>query len=170
MYWPIKGLCRLYSGQVAQEPIWASGVPKLSLLSHFTVYWKLPIELMKTRISSCNISYPMFSMSLNSLVLSWNVGNSSFSNGKPITRGNCISDDFRSVPFWRPFRAMSDGLAKVLEGRNVLTHNGTIQAMSWLRGTRAHLCVRRAQTFVFITFHGLLETNNWTNKNADFAM
>ena len=38
-------------------------------------------------------------------------------------------EDFRSVPFWRPFWTMSDGLARVLEGRNVLTHNGTIQAI-----------------------------------------
>ena len=37
--------------------------------------------------------------------------------------------DFRPVPFWRPFWTMNDGLAKVLEGRNVLTHNETIQAM-----------------------------------------
>ena len=38
-------------------------------------------------------------------------------------------DDFRSVTFWRPFWTMSDGLAKVLEGRNILTHNGTIKAI-----------------------------------------
>ena len=37
--------------------------------------------------------------------------------------------DFRSVQFWRIFRIMSDGLARLLEGRNVLTHNGTIQAI-----------------------------------------
>ena len=38
-------------------------------------------------------------------------------------------EDFRYVTFWRPFWTMSDGLAKVLEGRNILTHNGTIQAI-----------------------------------------
>ena len=38
-------------------------------------------------------------------------------------------EDFRSVPFWRPFWTMSDGLAKVLEGINVLIHYGTIQAI-----------------------------------------
>ena len=31
--------------------------------------------------------------------------------------------------FWALIGCMSDGLAKVLEGRNILTHNGTIQAI-----------------------------------------
>ena len=48
---------------------------------------------------------------------------------KLISYKNRIFDDFRSVAFWRPFWTMSDGLAKVLEGRNVLTHNGTSQAI-----------------------------------------
>ena len=51
---------------------------------------------------------------------------------------------------------MSDGLAKVLEGRNVLTHNGSIQAILWLSGTKAHMGVRRAQTFAFIALHCLM--------------
>ena len=57
-----------------------------------------------------------------------------------------------------------------LEGRNVLTHNGTSQAIYWLSGTRAHMGVRRAQTFPFVTFHCLLGASKWTKENADFAV
>ena len=65
--------------------IWASGVPKLNLLSHFTVCWGLVNERRKTRISPCNMSYSMFSGSLNSLVPSLDIKKSSFSDGKLVS-------------------------------------------------------------------------------------
>ena len=97
-YWPIMGLFRLYSGSVAQEPIWAPGVPKLSLLSHFTVYWGPAIERKKTRIMPCNMSFSFFPGSLNSLVLSWNVKNTSFLNGISIAPQHWR---FRISVLWR---------------------------------------------------------------------
>ena len=95
----LEGKCVLINNGSIQASSWlsdtralyqASGVLKLLLSSHFTVYWELAIELMKTRILQCNVSFCMFPGSLNSLVLSWNVKNSSFSNGKSITSGNWI--------------------------------------------------------------------------------
>ena len=90
MYWSLTGLFRLCSGWALQKPIWASGVPKLWLLSHNIVYWGLAIRRMKTRISPCEMTFPMFSGTLNLLVLSSNVKNISFTNGKSIARGNCF--------------------------------------------------------------------------------
>ena len=65
---------------------------------------------------------------------------------------------------------MSDGLARVFKGRNLLTHNGTIQSFYWLSGTKAHVGGRRAQTFAFITYHCLFGASNWTKENAEFAV
>ena len=105
---------------------------------------------MKTRILPRNMSFAMFSVSLDSLVLFWKVKSYSFSNGVSVTHGNSVFENFCTVPFGRPFCTMSGGTANVLEGRNALTHNWTIHAIQCLSSTRAHMGVRRAQNLAFI--------------------
>ena len=65
---------------------------------------------------------------------------------------------------------MSDGLARLLEGWWVLTHDGTIQAIWWLSDTRARLAVSQAQTLTFIPFHNVIGHTEWKVNTADNAV
>ena len=68
---------------------------------------------MKKRILQFNMPFLMFSGSLNTLILHWNVQNCLFSNRKSITLGNCILANsvlchLKAILYrdWRPNQAI----------------------------------------------------------------
>ena len=75
---------------MTQEPIWASGVPKLGLLFISGSLVGVSGEISRQRIMMCNMSIPMFSRRLNSLVLFLKVKNHPFLNRKLIGHLNSV--------------------------------------------------------------------------------